>query len=88
MKHKEEGYRLFRDDHVRMVGFPPDFATDSHCLFRDMPLLLLLARSKTMFLVHSVIAKPVLVDVVDMLLHCCITFSTMLKTCVSHYSRR
>ena len=21
MKHKEEGYRLFRDDHVRMVGF-------------------------------------------------------------------
>ena len=33
MKHKEEGYRLFPDDHVRMVGFPPGFATDSHCLF-------------------------------------------------------
>ena len=33
MKHKEEGYRLFLDDHVWMVGFPPGFATDSHCLF-------------------------------------------------------
>ena len=36
MKHKEEGYRLFPDDHVRMVGFPPSFATDSHCLFRGI----------------------------------------------------
>ena len=36
MKHKEEGYCLFCDDHVRMVGFPPGFATDSHCLiFED-----------------------------------------------------
>ena len=34
MKHKKEGYRLFPDDHVRMVGFPPGFAADSHCLFR------------------------------------------------------
>ena len=33
MKHKEKGYRLFPDDHVSMVGFTPDFATDSHCLF-------------------------------------------------------
>ena len=30
-------------------------------------------------LVYSVIAKPELVDVVNMLLHCCITFSTMLN---------
>ena len=33
LKHEEEGYRLFPDDHVQMVGFPPGFATDSHCLF-------------------------------------------------------
>ena len=36
MKHKEEGYHLFCDDHVRMVGFPPGFATDSHCLFHGV----------------------------------------------------
>ena len=31
MKHKEEGYRLFRDNHVMMVRFNP---TDSnYCLF-------------------------------------------------------
>ena len=87
MKHKEEGYRLFHDDHVRMVGFQPGFATDSHCLFRSIvkpflgslgaiPLLLLLARSQVTFLVHSIIAKPELVDVVYMLLHCYIAFST------------
>ena len=44
-----------------------------------IPLLLLLARSRATFLVQSVIAKPELVDVVNMLLHCCITFSTMLN---------
>ena len=32
MKHKEEGYCLFPNDHVWMVGFPPGFATDIHCL--------------------------------------------------------
>ena len=72
-----------------MVGFRPDFATDNHCLFcgivkpsfktTESPLLLLLARSLAMFLVRSVIAKPELVDVVNMLLHCCITFLTMLN---------
>ena len=36
MKHKEEGYNLFPDDHVRMVVFPPGFATDSNCLFRGI----------------------------------------------------
>ena len=36
MKHEQEGYCLFSDDHVRMVGFPPDFATDSYCLFRGI----------------------------------------------------
>ena len=36
MKHKEEGYCLFPDDHVRMVGVPPGFAADSHCLFRGI----------------------------------------------------
>ena len=36
MKHKEEGYHLFPDDHVQMIGFPPGFATDSHCLFRGI----------------------------------------------------
>ena len=36
MKHKEEGYRLFPDDHVRMVGFPPGFAIDIHCLFHGI----------------------------------------------------
>ena len=70
--------------------FPPGFATDSHCLFHGIvkpsfktivasPLLLLLARNLALFLVHSVIAKPELVDVVNMLLHCCITLSTMLN---------
>ena len=33
MKHKEEGYHLFPDDHVRMVEFLPGFSTDSLCLF-------------------------------------------------------
>ena len=36
MKHKEEGYCLFPDDHVHMVVFPPDFATDNHSLFRGI----------------------------------------------------
>ena len=36
MKHKEEGYRLFPDDHVWMVGFPPGFAIDIHCLFHGI----------------------------------------------------
>ena len=36
MKHKEEGYRLFPDDHVWMVGFPPGFATDSHSRFHGI----------------------------------------------------
>ena len=36
MKHKDEGYHRFCNDHVRMVGFPPGFATDSHCLFRGI----------------------------------------------------
>ena len=36
MKCKEEGYRLFRDDHVWMVGFRPGFATDSHCLLHGI----------------------------------------------------
>ena len=31
IKHKGEGYRLFRGDHVRMVRFRTGFATDSHC---------------------------------------------------------
>ena len=33
MKHREEGNRLFCDDHVQMAGFPPGFATDILCLF-------------------------------------------------------
>ena len=33
MKHKEGGYHLFPDDHVRLVGFLPGFATDSPCIF-------------------------------------------------------
>ena len=33
MKHKEEGYCLFSDDHVWVVGFQPSFAIDIHCLF-------------------------------------------------------
>ena len=94
----EEGYLLFPNDYVWMVGFvSTSFATDSHCLFRGLwshlsrplettPQLLLLARSPAMFLVHSVIAKPELVDAVNMLLHCCTTFSTMLNL-ASHYSR-
>ena len=56
MKHKEEGYLLFPDNQVWMVGFPPGFTIDSHCLFRGIvkpsfnttgsySLLLLLARS-------------------------------------------
>ena len=36
MRHKEEGYRLFHDDHVRMVGFPPGFTTDRHSLIRGI----------------------------------------------------
>ena len=36
MKHKEEGYHLFHDDNVWMVGNPPGFATDSHCLFHGI----------------------------------------------------
>ena len=36
IKHKEEGYLLFPDDHVRMVGFSPGFAIDSHCVFHGI----------------------------------------------------
>ena len=36
MKHKEEGYYMFCDDHVRMVQFRPGFATDSHCFFHSI----------------------------------------------------
>ena len=35
-KHKEEGYCLFPDGHVQMVGFPPGFATDNHSPFRGI----------------------------------------------------
>ena len=36
IKHKEEGYCLFHDDHIRMVGFPPGFATDRQCFFHGV----------------------------------------------------
>ena len=43
IKHKEEGYHFFPDDHhffpddhVRMVGFSPSFPIDSNCLFSDV----------------------------------------------------
>ena len=36
IKHNEEGYRLFHDDHVGMVEFPPGFATDRQCFFRGV----------------------------------------------------
>ena len=90
MKDKEKGYRLFRDDHVRMVGFPPGFAIDSHCLFRgtvkpsfkttgSYSTVVALSKISAMFLVYCIIATPELVDVANMLLHCCIAFSTMLN---------
>ena len=65
MEHKEKGYQLFPDDHVQMVGFPPGFATDSHCLFRGIvkpsfkttgSYSIALIFQAT-FLVHSVIAQ-------------------------------
>ena len=33
LKHKEEGYRLFRDNHVRTVRFHPGNTTEDHCFF-------------------------------------------------------
>ena len=92
MKHKEEEYHLFPDVHVHMVGFPPGFSTDNHSLFRGIvkpsfkttgnySTVVALSKMSAMFLVHSVIAKPELVDVVNMLLHCRITFSAMLQLC-------
>ena len=36
MKHKEEGYRLFPDDHVRVVGFPPGFADSHHLIYQEV----------------------------------------------------
>ena len=33
MKHKEQGYRLFRDDHVKQVRFHPGSLSDNHCIF-------------------------------------------------------
>ena len=36
MKHKEDGHRLFPDDHVRMDEFQTGFAKDSHCLFHGI----------------------------------------------------
>ena len=75
MKHKEEVYRLFP---MTMSGW---LCFHLGVCYRQpleaIPLLLLLARSQAMFLMHSVIAKPELVDAVSMLLPCCITFSTM-----------
>ena len=34
MKHKEQGYRLFRDDHVKQVRFHPGSLSDNHCIFQ------------------------------------------------------
>ena len=44
MKHNEGGSHLFHDYHVRIVGFRPGFATDSHYLFHGI--------EKTIFLDH------------------------------------
>ena len=33
MKHKEQGYRLFRDDHVKMVRFHPGDSLANQCIF-------------------------------------------------------
>ena len=33
MKHKERGYRLFRDDHVKMVRFHPGDSSANQCIF-------------------------------------------------------
>ena len=73
-----------------MVGFRPSFSTDSHCLFRGIvkpsfkttgsySTVVSLSKISATFMVHSVIAKPELVDVVNILLNCCVTFSTILN---------
>ena len=33
MEHKEQGYRLFQDDHVKAVRPHPGGSSDSQCLF-------------------------------------------------------
>ena len=35
MKHKEKGYRLFRDNHIMMVQFHP-CSNDNYCLFHAL----------------------------------------------------
>ena len=97
MKHKEDGYRLLHVDHVQIFGFDLVFLQTAivssivlwshHSWPVDaIPLLLLIAQSQTRFLVHCVIAKMELIDVVNMLLHYCIT-SRLCWTWISHYSR-
>ena len=85
MKHKEKDYIacfLCPDGRVST-----GFATDSNFLSRGIMKpsfkitgsysTVLLSRSRSMFLEHSVIAKPELVDVVNMLLHYCITLTLL-----------
>ena len=93
MKHKEEGYHLFPDDHVRMVGFPPGFATDSHCLFQAMRPSFKTTGSYSTVVALSKITDYVLGAQCDCkagaggcskhVAALCTTFSTW----VSHYSR-
>ena len=33
MKHKEQGYHHFRNDHVKQVQFHPGNLSDNHCIF-------------------------------------------------------
>ena len=80
MKHRE-GYRLFPDDHVRMVGFQPGFATESHCLFRGIvntgSYSTVVALSKISGYVHGAQCncKARAGGCVNMLLHRCITLT-------------
>ena len=88
MKHKEQGYRLFRDDHVKMVRFHPGDSSANQCIFyaQGKPSMKITGCYSTvvtplaMSLVHTASVKQEQVDAVSMLLHCCITSLTMLNS--------
>lgn len=90
MKRKEQGYCLFRDDHVNVVRFHPGSASDNQCLFHAevKPSMKMTGSYSTVHgcseqvhwqMAHVVSVKQDRGDAANMLLHCYTISSTMLN---------